>query len=232
MTTVVLVHSPLLGPGSWKPVANEFATLGVTSIAPDLERGAAPEAPHWKRHAESVASAVAQDAAQDTTILVGHSGAGPLLPAIADLIEPKPVGYIFVDAGLPTPALPRKGNGGFAANLDRLYAEGRRYPEWTDADLADLVVDVVQRRRLLSEVRPQPPEFWDEVIPVPQWWPNAQCGYLRFGPNPAYDEAAAEAARRGWPSRELQGGHFHMLVEPKAVAASLKALAQEMGCLG
>jgi hypothetical protein len=47
--------------------------------------------------AESV-GAVPQDWA---IILVGHSGAGPLLPAIRETIHRKVAGYICFDAGLP-----------------------------------------------------------------------------------------------------------------------------------
>ena len=52
-------------------------------------------------------------------------------------------------------------------------------------------------------------------------WPDAPCAYLRFGANPAYDAAAAEAQRRGWPLRSIEGDHFHMLVDPAGVADAL-----------
>ena len=43
--------------------------------------------------------------------------------------------------------------------------------------------------------------------------------------------AAAEAQRRGWPYRELDAGHFHMVVDPEAVAVELHALLPSLGLL-
>ena len=98
----------------------------------------------------------------------------------------------------------------------------------TGADLAELIPDPVSRRALLAQLRPQPPRFWEEEIPVSTGWSDAPCAYLRFATNPSYDEAAAEARRRGWPCRELSGGHFHMLVDPQGVADALLSLADSM----
>jgi hypothetical protein len=67
----------------------------------------------------------------------------------------------------------------------------------------------------------------DEPIPVFPGWPDAPCGYLRF--RPGYAVPAAEAAARGWACREIDGGHFHMLVEPVAVADALLGLIAHMG---
>jgi hypothetical protein len=36
-----------------------------------------------------------------------------------------------------------------------------------------------------------------------------------------------EAARLGWPVRDLPGGHLHMLARPAEVAAAITALAAE-----
>ena len=160
-------------------------------------------------------------------ILVAHSGAGTLLPAIRGQSQVTVAGYVFVDAGLPG-ADPRQGTGAFAAWLEELHASGRRYPEWTDDDLRALVPDDARRRALLAELRPQPPRFWDEVVPAFADWPDAPCAYLRFVPNAVYDGAAADARRRGWPCQELSGGHFHMLNDAGAVTDALLRLADEM----
>lgn len=55
----------------------------------------------------------------------------------------------------------------------------------------------------------------------------APCGYLL--PSPVYEAAAAEAHSRGWAHRELDGGHFHLLVDPPAVASALLELVAETG---
>ena len=135
-------------------------------------------------------------------------------------------GYVFVDAGLPD-GQPRA-SGPFAAMLRELHARGERFPNWSDAVLREVVPDAAQRARLLSELRPQPWAFWTAPVPVFAGWPDAPCGYLRFGANPAYDAAWAAATAAGWPRRRLEGGHFLPLVDPAAVAEALLAVVDEL----
>lgn len=57
---------------------------------------------------------------------------------------------------------------------------------------AFVVPDADLRRALIADLRPQA-EFWDETVPVFGGWPDAPCGYMRFAPNPSYDQAARDA---------------------------------------
>jgi hypothetical protein len=221
----VLVHSPLVGPVTWSALVPELERRGHRALVPDLDGDEGDPTPLWRQHVRPAADALRSAGAD--ALLVGHSGAGALLPAIREAAGVRVTGYVFVDAGLPV-AGPRKGHGAFATRLDEMHAAGRRFPEWTDDVLRDVVPDDARRRALLAQVRPQPPRFWDEEIPVFNGWPDAPCAYLRFVPNPSYDEAAAEARRRGWPHREVAAAHFHMLVDPKAVSDALLSLAGEM----
>ncbi|RIN52543.1 hypothetical protein BU052_12910, partial [Staphylococcus simulans] len=50
-------------------------------------------------------------------------------------------------------------------------------------------------------------------------WPDVPCGYIKF--SQAYTEPAEKAQSYGWRYDEFDAGHFHMLVEPKAVSDSL-----------
>ncbi|HZC13754.1 MAG TPA: hypothetical protein VE270_07020, partial [Thermoleophilaceae bacterium] len=77
MSTFVLVHSPLVGPFTWSLVADDLRTRGVSVALPTLPE--ARRAPYWPLHAEAVAAQVPD--AGDPVVLVGHSGACPLLPA-------------------------------------------------------------------------------------------------------------------------------------------------------
>jgi hypothetical protein len=206
-------------------VASELSRRGVAVVVPDL--GAPLEddtVPHWSRHVARAAAAIARVPGAAPVVLVGHSGAGVLLPAIRRAMDRACIGYVFVDSGLPDPSQPRSGGGGFARHLQELHSRGARFPRWTNADLRDVLPDDRVRSALLSELRPQPPEFWDETVPVFAGWPDAPCAYLRFGANPSYDGAATEAQRRGWPYRDLGGAHFHMLVDPLAVTDALLAI--------
>jgi hypothetical protein len=230
MTTFLLVHSPLVGPATWVELARALRSRGITAVAPDL---GAPDPggtePFWSRHAHRAAAALAAQPPDVRPILVGHSGAGPLLPAIREIGGRPVAAYVFVDGGLPDGMTPRKGVGAFAARLTQRHANGGRFPDWTDEDLWDILPDAELRRNLLAELRPQPPAFWDEIVPVFDGWPDAPCGYLRFVPNPSYDEAAAHARARGWAYREMAAGHFEMLVHPDAVAEALISITAELG---
>jgi hypothetical protein len=225
VTTWVLVHSPLVGPMTWEPVAEELRRAGARAVAPDVGDAEAPEAPFWRYHAETVAGTLASLPASARLFLAGHSGAGPLLPAIAAALGRPVAAYLFVDAGLPAGGRPPMGDGSFEACLRDLYASGGRFPSWTEEDLREDVPDPDVRRRLVAGLRPRPWAYWEQPIAVPAGWPDAPCAYLRFTPNPAYDAAAEEARRRGWPGQDLPGGHFHPLVAPAAVAAAMRDLA-------
>ncbi len=220
----VLVHSPLVGPFTWALVADELRQRGHRVLVPELANPT--EAPFWPRHADSVARALEALPAAEPVLLVGHSGAGPLLPGIARAAA-LPVGsYVFVDAGLPASGESRMGTGGFADYLRDLYGRGERFPNWREEDLRDIVPDPVLRARLITELRPQPLAFWEERLPMLEDWPDAPGAYLQF--TSTYDAPAEQARRLGWPYRHLQGDHFHMLVDPTAVADMLLELPRQM----
>jgi pimeloyl-ACP methyl ester carboxylesterase len=228
----VLIHSPLVGPATWLPVAGQLRRSGASTVVPDLARFEGDDAPFWQRHTRAVVLAMREVPTDRRVILVGHSGAGALLPSIGRASRQPVAAYVFVDAGIPRDGQSRIANGPFAAFIRQLYAGGGRYPNWTEEDLREIIPDADQRQRLLADLRPPPIGFWEEPIAVSASWPDAPCAFLRFTPNSAYDDAAAEARRRGWPYAELPGGHFHLLVAPVAVARSLLELSRRMGVAG
>jgi hypothetical protein len=227
MALFALIHSPLVGPSIWAPVADELRRRGAEVVVPDLGTAVDAGEPFWRQHARAGAAVLQTLPAAGQPVLVGHSGAGVLLPPIRQEAGRPAAAYVFVDAGLPQDG-PRLGAGEWAERLRALYAAGGRFPSWTDADLQPIVPDPEARRQLLAELRPQPLAFWEEVIPIPAGWPDAPCAYLRFPPNPAYDAAAAQARQLGWPYAEIAGGHFHMLVDPPGVAAALLDLLRRL----
>lgn len=230
MKTFVLVHSPLVGPVTWSAVAEELRGRGHEAVTPVLEQREDLSEPYWRQHARAAAAALQAIPSDRSVILVGHSGAGPILPAIRDSAQRAVAAYVFVDADLPVNGQSRlESLGPLADVLRELYARGERFPNWTEEGSREFVPDAEVRRRLLAELRPQPWPFWEEAIPVFAGWPDAPCAYLRFVPNPAYDAAALEARRRGWSYRELAGGHFHMLMDPIAVTTALVELVASVG---
>ena len=82
LTHFVLVHSPLVGPETWSLVAESLRSMGQAALVPALPLVTAPGRPYWALHAQAVAEQAAHLASQDL-VLVGHSGAGALLPAMA-----------------------------------------------------------------------------------------------------------------------------------------------------
>jgi pimeloyl-ACP methyl ester carboxylesterase len=227
---VVLIPSPLNGPLVWAPVSRALRARGIQTLVANLEDDRGDSAPFWAQHAASVARKLAHLGPEQRVILAGHSGAGPLLPAIS-AFSPHPVdGYLFVDAGLPIPGqshlqelettLPE-----FGAELRRRLEAGRQFPEWTDEEVREILPDEGLRHGILAQLHPRGKAFFTQPFPSFENWPDAPCGYIRF--SAAYDEPAAQARAQGWAYREFQAGHFHMVVDPEAVAAALADLIQQ-----
>jgi hypothetical protein len=229
VATFVLVHSPLVGPFTWSLVADDLDTRGVSVALPTL-----PEdqlAPYWRLHAEAVAAQVAD--AEDRLVIVGHSGACPLLPAIGRAIDGTISAYVLVDGDLPLAPgsggsridLLRTASPALADELETLLAGGGSFPTWGDEDLLQEIPDQRLRARVVAEVRPQPHAFSTEQLPAIPGWPDAPCGYLELSPH--YAAASARAREHGWRYRLLRGGHFEMLVRPADVADAILELAGE-----
>src|SRR6266516_6745357 len=95
----VLIHSPLVGPGTWSPVARELERRGRQAVVPSLLGPAGAPPRHWRHCVEAARDAVRT--LSDPIVLVGHSGGGLLLPVITEFLAPPVSGLIFVDSGVP-----------------------------------------------------------------------------------------------------------------------------------
>jgi pimeloyl-ACP methyl ester carboxylesterase len=229
---VILVHSPLVGPFTWSLVAQHLrADVGWDVLAPTLSDSGHTPPPYWQQHAASVQRALAPIPRERPVTLVGHSGAGPLLPAFARASRHPVTAYLFVDAGLPHPGHSHldemeASNPAFAHELRRQLATGERYPNWNDEDLREDLPDGHMRKRMLVELQPRPLGYFAEVMPDVPEWPDAPSGYLLL--SEGYRPVLEHAQAAGWPSRIFHAGHFYMLVDPAAVAAALIALLQQL----
>jgi hypothetical protein len=227
----VLVHSPLVGPRTWSQVAGELRRRGFEVVVPVLSSSGESAAPYWQQHVNSAVQGLDSVPADRALILVGHSGAGPLLPEIRRALPHPVVAYVFVDASIPQDG---------ASYLDLIAAEspemaqefhdlleaGGRYPTWSDDDLHTLIPDEVARRETLAELQPRSLAYFTEPLPVFAAWPDAPCFYLHW--SPPYLVAAEQARQAGWVVRAVEAGHFHLLVEPDAVAGSLLELVRDI----
>lgn len=229
--TFVLIHSPLVGPFTWSLVADAFHADRIKAIVPPLIDSASDSRPYWQQHAQAVAAALAAVPAHHSLILVGHSGAGPLLPSIRQLIPHHVSAYLFVDAGLPHDGTSRLDllateSPGLATQLHNHLLQGGCFPEWTDAHLRTLIPTQQVRQHLLAELQPRALPFFVEPIPVFSEWPDAPCAYIQF--STSYDSYMRFAQHAAWRTCRLQADHFHMLVEPEIVAHVLMETAAEI----
>jgi len=176
----------------------------------------------------AVVEAVEAAAPDQPPALVGHSGAGVLLPAVRAALRRPVAGYVFVDAGLPSVSKSRLDlfDDPVAAAEFRRSARNGLLPTWTDEDLAEEILDPALRRRFVAELQPLPLAVYEELIPVFDGWPDAPCGYIQF--SPVYDAPAAEARAAGWPMIQVPGTHFEMMRNPTTVTEALLRLKEEL----
>lgn len=219
--TVVLVHSPFLGPASLLPLAAQLDAAGATAHVPDLRSAVTDEPVHQRLITEFV-SALRTAAAPSPLVLVGHSGAGPLLPAFADATD-HPVGALtYLDAELPTPghSWEESAPSELVQQL-RSRARDSRLPPWhrwfDPALLAGLVPNSALRQALIDEEPEVSAAFLTETRPEMDW--AGQAGYIQL--SPPYAPAAAQAADRGWPVCRLEAHHLAPLTQPSMLADAL-----------
>lgn len=217
---LVLVHSPLVGPGTWDLVAADLAGHGWEVRVPDLTGTVTAGPPYRLRQA----GVVAGSASGQQAILIGHSGAGPLLAAAAAIID-RVRGYIFVDADLPAPGqtwmetVPPE----LAAQLREMAdAQGWLPPWprwWGEEALAELIPDPAMRQRFAAGCPRLPLAMFEEAQPPAPQWPDAPAAYLQL--SEAYQDQAAKARKLGWPVIQRMSHHLAPLTDPTLIAESL-----------
>jgi len=221
---LVLVHSPLVGCGTWGPVAKELAGDGYAVAVPDLAGTVTAGPPYHLRQARVIAGC----AAGEDVVLVGHSRAGPLLATAGTMLGEMVRGYVFVDARLPAPGRSwmETVQPGLAARL-REMADPRGWlppwPQWwAEEELAALLPDPAARQDFAAGCPRLPMAMVEEVQPPAPGWPTAPSGYLQL--SVAYEGDAARARELGWPVRRHLSHHLALLTEPGQVAREIRQL--------
>ena len=228
MTTFILIHSPRVGALTWPLVADELRRARHQVIVPNLFAAPDETLPFWQQHANAVAQALVAETLETAPMLVAHSGAGPLLPAIEQTLNRPIGGSIFADAGLPQNQASRLDLFGFPDEVREFRASAVNgiLPNWTADDLREVIPDAALRRAFVADLPDLPLAVYEEALPVFPAWPDAPCAYLHF--SAGYDLSAQQAQALGWPSLKLDGEHFHMLVDAPAVAAALLNLTSQL----
>jgi hypothetical protein len=219
-TAYILIHSPLVGPLTWSLVADQMRGRSLDVIVPTLKDSPDSKEPFWKQHVESVSQALVDLQKNIPVTLVAHSGTGPLLPAIREMISNPIHAYVFVDAGIPRDGfsrldLMREEDLQWAEQFQAELERGDRFPNWSSEALREIIPDEKLRDQLVAEIHPRGLDFFNEPIPVFQGWPDARCTYILF--SSPYAGAELQARQLGWQTYTLEAGHFHMLVDPLAV---------------
>jgi pimeloyl-ACP methyl ester carboxylesterase len=226
--TTVLVHSPFLGPASMRPLADALAAHGHPVVLLDL-RVSVNSAPVHQRMIGAFADAVEDSLVEGEVVLVGHSGAGPLLPAFAYSLETPVGGLVYLDAHLPTPG--KSWRETFSPEqMAHMRAISRedvmpRWDRWFDPNpLPTLIPDQRQREEIAEEAPEVPLAFLKEVRPSVTW--PGTSAYLQL--SSAYADAAAEARALGWPVSSLDLHHLAAATHPEEVAAALVTLLDQL----
>jgi hypothetical protein len=225
----VLVHSLLLGPSTWAPVAARLADRGAVTVVPSLVGVTdADDPPFWPRVIAETGDAVSALPPGQPIVLVAHSNAGLFVPVLAGAAERPVAGCVFVDARLPSRTGPTPAASPERLDHLRTMAIEGRLPQWTrwwdEDDVVRLLPDPRTRASVVAEQPRLPLSYYEQQIPVPAGWDHRPCGYLLFGP--PYDLIAQDARDRGWAVDHVPGGHLHQLADPDAVTAHLVAMTR------
>jgi pimeloyl-ACP methyl ester carboxylesterase len=220
---IVLVHSPLVGPFSWAPVAEVLRGRGRRVIVPDLGPGTEQGPPYFEHHAAIVAQAVKAQGSPGPVVLVAHSGAGVLLPAIETVLGRPAGARIFIDAIFPEDGRSRLDLFGTPDEAEefRRAATNGYLPVWSDADLQAIIPDAALRHSLVAELRPLPLAVYEEKIPVTPAWHPVPCGYLRL--SDSYRADLERARQAGCRFEERASNHFAILTEAESIADRLES---------
>ncbi len=196
------------------------------TLAPSLAEVSGGAAPYYPRLAATLANEIDRRS-DERVVLVGHSGAGTVLPAVAEATTATVIGTIFVDALLPHP-----GRSWFdtvpAAMGDQLrdLARDGMLPPWNEwfppGTIEGLLPDPVMRTRFCEELPTLPLAYFDEPAaelssPLP-----THSVYLQL--SDAYSTEAHQAEREGWHVTFRKAHHLAMLTEPEEISATLEEL--------
>jgi hypothetical protein len=226
--SLVLVHSPLVGPSTWGLVAENLRRGCRKVTVPSLVSALTGRPPLYPALAHAVVAALPAPEA-GSVVLVVHSGAGSLVPSVVDEVPSLIAAVIFVDATLPHPGrrwidtVPAE----MADELRGMAGPDGLLPMWHEwfppEALTELVPDERARAAFCADVPRLPLRYLEEVAPQLTGWRTLPCGYIQL--SAAYDEPAADARRAGWPVARVDGHHLSAVTDPAVVAAAVTGMA-------
>ena len=215
----LLVHSPAVGPSTWRWVAEALRSQGHVCLLPNLVTAATTGDPDV--FAEEAAKAVD---GHDDAVIVGHSAAGSVLPVVAGLVG-RVRRTIFVDATVPPCEGTGNAGGEFLGALRGLATDGV-LPIWSqwwgEGVLEFLVPDDIRRRDVEMEMPALPLAFFEKPITLPTGWCAGEGAFVLL--SEFYRTDASRAAALGWPVIEHPRAHLDIVNDEEAIAATLVEL--------
>jgi hypothetical protein len=217
---LVLLHSPLVGPGTWEALAPLLRAHGHAVVTPDLAVVMQQAPPFYSR------LAIAAAGLADGAVLVAHSGAGALVPEIARRANIR--GVVFVDALLPHPGKSwfETTSAGLQTHLRGLARDGRLPPWhlwWPKGVIETMLPDAVMFARVTLELRSLPSAYFEE--PAPNVKLETPSAYLQL--SGSYKSEADQVEVEGWSVERLALHHLAILTHPDKVAAEIERLAAD-----
>ncbi len=217
-----MIHSPLVGPMTLHRLGARLHELGFEVVVPDLRGALTGPRPQWRAILD-----LAIAAASSVDVIVAHSGAGVLMPLLAEQLSPEVVA--FVDAVVPGDGLTYQASDPFIEFVDSLSHDGPLLPPWHewwgDDVTARLIPDGDLRDQIAADTPRVPRSFYDDPVPLPSSWMTRHgCCFLQL--SPAYDDDRARAEAYEWPTARMAGQHLDVAVKPFAVGESLMSLIE------
>ena len=212
---------------TWRETAEALRALGYPCVETPAACAWDVAPPYYGALASRIAGALDGE----PWLLVGHSGAGGLLPAIAETLPGGASAMVFVDAVLPHP-----GKAWFETappDLSGMLRDRARdgyvppWPEWFPASvLAGLLPDASVRAVFSGEAKAIPSKYLAEPAPAARIAPSIPCAYLQL--SGGYKAEADAAAAAGWTVARLSLHHLAMLTDPVRVAGALHSLIEAL----
>ncbi len=225
-----LLHSPLMGPSTWTPVAIELARCGIEAMQPEIPKLSEMTAPLYMGLGEAVAR---QFLGQGPVVLVVHSGAGGLASSVVAAAAGGQIkAVLYVDAILPHPGRTwfETASALLGANLKAQVVDGM-IPAWDQwfpsGTLEGLMPEAALRAAVVSELMPTPLAWFEEAAPQIDLPPDVGSGFLRL--SRAYEGEADEAGRLGWPTLRCDLQHLAMITHPREVTEAMLELMRLLG---
>lgn len=229
MATIVLIHGSFHGGWCWDEVAAKLRRRGHEVIAPtlpglELDFGGDPREIDLTTHIRFMDRLIDR-ANRRTAVLVGHSYAGFLLPAVSLGCK----GVLYTDAFLP-----RCGEtafqllGAMGSSL-RAVAEARADYTIPPPPAEAFGLKGSKGKRIEARLRPMPARTHDAPAPIDALEktlpPSAFVRSTRFD---GFAQAEARAAEAGWPVHTLPVGHDAMLLAPRRLSAIIAKFANSL----